>query len=894
MRALRAWLLRFGGLFARQRRDRALSDELESHLQMHIEDNLARGMTPAEARRQALIKLGGVEQTKENYRERRGLPFLDTLLQDVRFAFRMLRKSPGFTVVAVLTLALGIGANTAIFTFVDALYLKPLAVQHPEKLMRIYAKGPSGGYGAGFSGPEFNLVRDHASSFVALSAETQIAQLHVVANGDSEEVRGAFVSANYFSLLGVQPRLGRTFTPDEDIAPDRDAVVVISSQLWETSFGSNPAALGSEIHINRIPFKIIGIAPAGFYGDIAGMPAQVWIPTAMLHACGYACSDGSYRCTVYDSFVAKFAPGRSPTVAQAELRSLMGWSATDWPERPSRRQIVAMSANGVAPDEQAESDVEMHLLMSVTASLLLIACANLAGLLLARSATRKKEIAVRLCIGARRSRIIRQLFTESFILAVIGGVFGLWFSIWARGVLSSYYGTDSEGFHHLYDLSLDWRVLAYSVFVALLAAVFFGLIPSIRSSRQDLVTELKEGGSPGHPTSGWLRHGLVVAQVALSMVLVVSAGLLVRSGLAVQRGTNFDPQHTILLRLRPELIKYTPQQVGSLVQRVVQTLNATSGVQSVGFMEGGEGLVWNSQNGHELEVAVPGKTQTTPASSLRVKTQDVNAMFFETLRMPLLQGRSFTEQDHATAPSVAIVNQALAHRLWPRASGMGQILLVGGKPYQVVGVAADIQPPSDFQPAVPHLYRSYWQSNATQNGDVRMAIRVAGDPSRELPRLRQVIQSVDPIVPIGEDMSMAEQLRLEYMPVLLGRSVMTFCGFLALILSAIGLYSVLAFAVRARTREIGIRMALGAQRGSVLQLVVGQCLKMAVIGIGIGFVAALSSARLLSSLLFGVAPADPFTFVGVAALLLSVALVACYIPARRAMRVDPMVALRYE
>jgi predicted permease len=881
-------------MFGRELADRELSAELESHLQMHIDDNLRSGMSPDQARRDALIKLGGIEQAKQVYRERKGLPWLETLCQDLRFGLRQLRKNPGFTTVAILTLALGIGANTAIFSFVDALFLKPLAVSSPEQLMRIYAKGPSGHYGAGFSYPEFKLLRDHNSSFTALSVEAERPQLHLVTEGDSEEIRGEFVSSNYFSLLGIYPRVGRAFLPEEDTAPGRDAVVVISDQLWKIRFNANPAILGREIHINSIPFKVIGVVPPGFYGDLKGLPVQVWIPAMMFGAAGYGCDDGSYNCSLFDDIIGRLAPGKSAAQAQAEAGGAIVWSATNWPEKPDRRQLVMASANTGSPEDQADDIAQMHLLMSITASLLVIACANLAGLLFARGVTRRREIAVRLSIGAMRSRVIRQLLTESLLLASLGGFFGLGLSFAAKQLLSKFYATDSEGFPHLYNLSFDWRVLIYSMALVLITGTLFGLVPAMRASRQNLVIELKAGGSAGEQTSGWLRHMLVIGQVALSMVLVVSAGLLVRSGLDVQRGTNFDPSHMVVLRLRPELTKDTQSQTDALVRRVNQSLNITPGVRSVAFMEGGEGLVWKGSSGREVPVALPGHSSALSKTTLVVLKQDVSPNFFRTLRIPLLQGREFSEQDHPASPRVAIVNEALALRLWPDDSAVGHSLLIDGQPFQVVGVSANIQPPSTIHAPEPHVYLSYWQSNATREGDIRLAVRVAEDPAIALPAIRRLIQSLDPNVPVGEDMSMSEQVSLVYMPVLLARSVMSFCGVLALCLSAMGLYSILAFAVRTRTHEIGIRIALGARREDVFRLIVGQGTKLALIGVVTGSVAALISTRLLASLLFGVKTTDPATYISVTVVLFLVTFAACYFPARRAMHVDPMQALRTE
>jgi predicted permease len=868
------------------------SAELESHLQMHIDDHLRSGMSPEEARRTALIQSGGIEQARQAYRERESLPWLETLWQDIRFGWRMLRKNPGFTTVAVLTLALGIGANTAIFSFVDALFLKPLAVSEPEQLVRVYAKGPSGHYGAGFSYPEFTRMRDHNSSFAALSVETERPQLHLVTGSNSEEIRGEFVSSNYFSLLGIPLHRGRGFLPEEDTVPSRDAVTVISDQLWKAYFNGDPAVLGRDIRINDILFKVIGVAPPGFYGDLKGLPVEAWIPTMMLGASGYGCYDHSYNCSLFDGMIGRLAPGQSMARAQAEASSMMVWSATDWPERPSRRQLVLTSTNGESPDDQAEDAAQMRLLMLVTASLLLIACANLAGLLLARGAVRRREIAVRLAIGARRSRIVRQLLTESLQLSLLGSVAGLGISFTAKQLLSRFYDTDSEGFHHLYDLSFDWRVLVYSLALVLITGILFGLVPSLRASKQDLVTELK-GGAVELRTKGWLGHALVIGQVALSMVLVVAAGLLIRSGIAVQRGTNFDPTHVIVLRLRPELTKYTQQQIDSLVRQVDRRLKETPGVQSVAYMEGGEGLVWNWGNGRDAEVSLPGHALMR-GEGLTVEKQDVGPDFFRTLKIPLLQGREFGKQDRPESPRVAVVNQAMARRLWPDGAAVGRFLFINAQPFQVIGISADIQPRNAIHAPESHLYLAYWQSNATREGDLRLAIRVAEDPALALPAIRRVLQSLDPNVPIGEDMPMSEQVKLEYMPVLLAQRVMSFCGLLALCLSAIGLYSILAFAVRARTREIGIRMALGASREDVLRLVIGHGVKLAFIGVATGVIAALLSMRLLASLLFAVNTSDPVTYICVTVLVCLVAPAACYFPAQRAMRVDPMQALRTE
>jgi len=817
---------------------------------------------------------------------------MELLLQDLRYSVRQIRKSPGFAAIAILTVALGIGSNAAIFSFVDALYLKSLPVSHPEQLVHIYAKGPSGHYGAGFSYPEFEQLRDHHGSFSSLAVETQVAQLHLVSGGDSQEIRGEFVSGNYFSLLGVQPALGRSFLPEEDTVRNRDAVAVISDRLWKAHFNQY-AVLGREIQINGVALKVIGVAPPEFYGDFTGRPVEVWIPAMMYGSIGSGCDDGSYNCSLFDTMLGRLAADQTPMQAQAEISSEMVWSASDWPDRPSRRQAVLAAASGESPYDQANHVGQMQMLMSVTASLLLIACANLAGLLLARGVTRRREISIRLAIGAGRARVIRQLLTESLFLSCLGGAGGLVVSVVAKQLLSGFYSADSEGFHHLYDVSFDWRVLLYSIALTLVTGALFGLLPAIRASRQDLVTELKDGGSASPQTKGWLRQALVIGQLALSMVLVICSGLLVRSALQVRRGTNFDPEHTVVLRLRPELLKYTQTQTESLLRRVDQQLRGMAGIESVAFMEGGEGLVWDWESGRNAYVSLSAQPQDRRIG-LEVHKQDVSQHFFRTLRVPLLQGREISEQDRPGSRLVAVVNQTLAQRLWPDQSAVGQTLFINAQPFQVVGVAANVQPRNSTHSTEPHLYLSYWQSNATLEGDIRFAVRVAGDLAPALREIRRAVQSIDPVVPVGEDMSLSEQVGLQYMPVVLAQNVMLFCGVLALCLSAMGLYSIVAFAVRTRTREFGIRMALGARRKDVLRLVVTQGTKLALVGVAIGAIAALLSTRLLASLLFGVRATDPVTYFCATILLFIAGLTACYLPARKATSVDPVQALHSE
>ena len=815
------------------------------------------------------------------------------MLQDLRYAFRTLSRSAGATALVLLLLAVGIGGNTSIFSLVNALYLKATPARDPGRLVRIFAKRYA--FGAGFSLPEYSSLQGRTETVVGLAAVDRVAQLHLVNDGAISEVEGDFVTSNYTDVLGLTPAAGRFFLAEEDAVPGRNPVVVISYRLWKAQFGGTAATLGREIKVNGVPLKIIGVAPAGFNSDVAGDAADLWLPTMMLPTLGRACGNfASLDCTVFDRFVGRLAPGRTRQEAQAEVATRIVWSATDAVKDKRQRQVYVFPATGLDPDRAFRFRSQMELLMAAAGTLLLIACANLAGLFIARGITRRKEIAVRLSIGASRARIIRQLMTESLLLALMGTGFGMVLAFWGRDLIARFYSANSEGFSALYDLSFDWRVIAYSTGLALVSGVLFGLAPALTACRQDLVTTLKEGGaSVGTQRHAWWRQSLVCGQVALSLVLLVSASLLVRSSRTVEQGTNFDPRHVVLLRLRPELLHFTPAQNEAYFRAVTSRLQGAPGVQSVAMNQGGQGLLWSWDSGREVQVSLAGQPVPTDETS-GVRHRDVTAGFFGTLKIPILQGRAFSDADDALAPRVAIVNPTLAARLWPQGSAIGQSVVVNGEPTRVIGVAADIQPGSSVQAPEPYVYLSFWQSNPGKNGDVRLAVRVSGDPAAELPKLRQVVRALDPNIPLTEDMPMTEQVSLEYMPVLLARTVMGYCGLLALGLSAVGLYSVLAFSIRTRTREIGLRLALGARPKQVVQLVLGEGLRLGATGIVIGMIAATVATRLLSGWLFGVRSLDLLSFTMAAVFLLAAALLASYLPSRRASRVDPMVALRYE
>jgi predicted permease len=813
---------------------------------------------------------------------------MDSLLRDLRFSFRSLLKRPALTIITILTLALGLGANLTIFSFVDTFFLRPLPVQKPYQLATVTATR-NAELVWGYAYPEYAYFRDHSQSFEALAAHYSTSPLSVVADGDSREASGAVVSANYFPMLGIKPLLGRFFLPEEDTVPDRDAVAVISYRMWQDRFGGAPSIVGKDIRVNGTDFKIIGVAPEDFRGVSAGFPNEIWIPAMMLRL-GYRWCDGlnDLGCRPL-TLLGRLSSGRTLADAQAELNLLASQFAASYPENKGRGASIS-PALGVRQEGRQELSYQVKLLMVLTGLLLLIACANVAGLLLVRGTTRRKEIVVRLCLGAGRGRLVRQLMTESLLLALAGGALGLLLSFWAKDLLLAFYTLGNGTHDRFYELSLNPRVLAYSFALSLLTALLSGLMPALSATRQNLATGLKDDGRAQSSRHHRLRSALVVGQVALSLALLVAAGLLIRSARQVRQGANFDPTHVALLRLRPALLEYSPEKAQTFTREVIRRLEAVPGVQSVSLATGSGGYAWLSRD--DVRVRLPEQTGDRPESELEVEYHEIAPRFFETLKMSLLQGRDFNDGDRPGSPRVIIVNETLARQMWPQGSPLSRTLMVNNQPHQVVGVFKDAQPRNALEAPLPFLYLAVWQD--PKQIDSRLVVRVASDPQAMLPLLRREATAVDPRVPISEVMPLTQQMEANYVPVLLTSNVAACSGVIALLLSMIGLYAVLSFMVSQRTREIGIRMALGAQRRDVLKLVVGQGMSLALIGVALGLVTAFGLSRVLASLLFGVSAADPPTFALIALLLAGVALLACYLPARRAAKVDPLVALRYE
>jgi putative ABC transport system permease protein len=804
-----------------------------------------------------------------------------TLWQDLRYGARMLLKKPGFILIAVVMLALGIGANTAVFSLVNSLFLRPLPVKDAGQLVGVYEfrNGQVGMEDLSYA--DYLDYRDRNTVFSGLAAHSHV--WFWLAEGDaSSELEGSLVTANYFSVLGVQPHLGRFFLTEEDAVPGTHPVAVLSYWLWQQRFKGDPAILGRTLRMNRLAITVVGIAPNGFAGVHAGSNIDVWMP-AMMSGMGRPTRDEFGRSRVWLDLIGRLKLGRTIEEARAEFATLARQLETAYPETNKGLGVHLVPLKGLHPLTREVAFRVPALLTAAVACVLLVACANLAGLLLARSGARRKEIAIRLALGASRARLIRQLLTESLLLALAGGAIGLLIAVWTEDWIVTFYAYGFSGLN----LSLDLLTLGLTFALSVFTGLLFGLAPALQATRPNLVLALKDDGASTGYRRSWLRSALVITQVALSLLLLIGAGLLLRSLSNVMTNAGFDPHHIAHFRLRPSRTGYDTERAQTYHREVIRRMESLPGVQSAVLQGSGT----PSFGGSMVTIGLPGQAPAQPENAFRIVSHEITPRYLATVKILLLAGREFDERDRKGAPPVAIVNETLARQQWPGQRAIGGRIIVDGREHEVVGIARDALPRSSDRLPSPFIYLAYWQRELI---DSRLLVRVAGDPRAMLTLLRQEVIAVDPDVHIGQEMSLAERTWMTFQSERLISNSLIGLGSIALFLSAIGLYGLLAFAISQRTREIGIRMALGARQIDVLWLVVREGVKLAVIGITIGLVGAFVITRVLASFLYGVTATDTMTFIGISLLLAVVALLACYLPARRATEVDPMVALRYE
>ena len=872
------------GFIDRGRQDAELDDELDFHIAKATERNVRRGMSPQDARQAALAAFGGrthwIEQTRDQQRSR----LLEDFTRDVRYGGNALRRNPGFAVSAVLTIALAIAATTTVFSFVNTVYLRPLNVPEAHRLVRIYgADRPEFDRQLGF--PAYQALRGRARSFDLVAAHYSTAPLYLTSRDESAEVLGAVVSAEYFPMLGVRPMLGRFFTPDEDTVPDRDAVAVIGYGLWQNRFGGDSGVIGERVTINTRVFTIIGVAPVEFEGVTSGWVNELWIPTMMLHA-GYRWCDALQRTCPITSIMARLAPGVSLGAARAELSGIRQTLLEATDPSDSIRTIAATPATGVPTWQQRDYARLSTLLGAIAAVLMAVACANLSGLLLARGVARHRELALRCSLGADRWRLARQLLAESIIIGVLGSAVGVVVSLWTSRALVDFFAADNEGYVHRLVVSLDWRVTAFSAAITIVTGVLFGLMPAVRVSHVDPVEALKSGN--GGTARSRVRGMLVAGQMMLSLSLLVAAGLLTRSFARVMASGNLDSYHLAQLRLRPRLVGYTPERAQEYLARALESIRRVPGIVDAIPVRGS--IV--TQATETVPLALPGEPTASSRNRPAVDYFDIGPRYFATLGVSVLAGREFSSRDSPSSPPVAMVNEALAQRLWSTINVVGRTIILGGKPFEIVGVVRNYRAHRSDESPPASAYVAFWQNSFEPQIDARVAIRVQGDPAQLFTPIRRALEAVDVAVPVTEMITMDAQRRSTYTELRLGGAVLSVGAALALFLSAVGLYGVVSFVVARRAKEVGIRLAVGARPSEVVGLFVRQGLRPMWVGAALGLALSVAFAPLLARWLFGIAPVDIPTIAGALAAVVVVAVVATYVPASRAARADPAIVFR--
>ena len=879
MKRRRAWLSRLGELFAKRRREQELSAEMDSHLQLHIDDNLRAGMSPAQARREAVMKLGGIEQTRQAYRERRGLPVLETLLQDFRYGLRMLSKNPGFTATAVVTLALGIGVNTTIFSIAEAFLVHPLALPSLDRLVAV-----TNGQKRPVAPADYldwklqSQLLEHLSAYRSLD-------MSLTGTGEPERVYGAAVTADFFRALAVDPSEGRAFSSGEDEL-GHNQVVILSHRLWQRRFGADRAVLGKSVAVDGKPYTVIGVMDKSVEFPV---PTDLWIPLALTP------KEKTGRGAASLHVIGQLNPGASASQAQAEMTLLARHLSDAYPLTNKDREAQVMPL--VEFVEGSITRAYTVMMLVIVGIVLLVACANVANLQFARATSRKSEMAVRTALGAGRSRIIRQLLTESVLLSLLGGAASLLFAsacLWlCVSRMPSYVVRLWAGFDKI---RLDGWAFLFTFAAALVSGILVGILPALGTSKAGAGDALK-GGRNATASRGAqrLRSIFVTAQVAVALVLVVGAALLIK-GFREMTGSadTYAPERVLTLGVSLPVSRY-PQSADQLVfyRKALDDLSSLPGVESVAAFNcyplSNNGTSWTY---FQVEGSIAPDLRHSPWAD----TQSITPAYLQFMRVQVEAGRGFTADDRETTQPVAIVNQKLAKLYWPKQSPLGKRLRVGGpddsSPWlTVVGVAADVLYDWTSHIPAPTIYRPLTQAPLAAS---LLGIRTSSDPASLETAVRGRIAAIDPDLPAFDvkplDLAIHEStVGLGYTGAMMG-----ILGLIALAVAVVGIYGVMAYSVGERTKEFGLRMAIGARPRDILWLAGRHGLHVAAAAFAIGLPSAIVSARLLASLVYGTSPGDPLVFVGVPLTLFLAVILAGYIPARRAMRVDPMVALRYE
>jgi predicted permease len=880
-------------LVHKTQREQELSEELNSYLEMLIEQKREAGLGPDEARHAALLELGGKEQVKEQVRDVRMGAWLEVAKQDVQFGLRMLRKNPGVTMLITISLMMGIAANTTIFSVVNALLIAPPPVERPEELWQVWlanlqSSSPMKRYRT-MTYPSLQFLREHQQSFQALGA-MNIEPQSVTWNDDGAgmAVQCQTVTGNYFELCGVQAVQGRTFAPDEDSIPGKHPVALVSYEFWRRKFGAQPGLIGKQLTINGTAMTIIGVAPPGFTGAIGVIAPELWIPFAM--------APTIFRepqlLTLHERSayvgLGRVKPGVSPAQSEAELNLLMQRLAETQPNTYRGQRIGLQPSSAVPTHMRGIVAGFTGILMIAVFFVLLIACANAANLLLARSATRHGEMAMRAALGAKRARLMRQLLTESVLLALLGGIGGLLLTAWLTKLVVQLM---PEAVPMRLNLPLDWRVLSFATSVSFLTGLIFGVAPAWRSTHFDLTTALKSSGRDTSARKSRLSRALVVTQMAVCLILLVAGALCWRSLIKAQElNLGFHAAGRVLVSVDLNDYGYSDSESQAFYARWLERTSVLPGVQSVSLAH----RLPLGTGSSSMAVSPAERPLSPEGNRTTINVFRVAPEYFATMGTTLLLGRDFSQHDRTGAPLVAILNETAAARYWPGENPIGRRLLINAATEvtaEVVGLVANGKYLSLGEEPTPVLFLNFLQHPAAE---FTLVAHITGDSPTALAAIRQATKELDRRLALTQMTTLNDYLKLALFPMRTSALLLGILGVVALLLAASGLFGVIAYSVAQRAREIGIRLALGAQQGQVVRQIVGEGLRLTGWGIALGLLGALALTRLMQSVLFNVRATDPFTFAAIPALLIVVALLASWLPARRATKVDPMIALRSE